>query len=251
MIRIGDHSLYVEEFGPESGPAVVLLHHGLGSTRAWKGQAPVLAEAGYRVLAYDRWGYGASDPRPQLSIPFFEEDRCDLLSLLDDKGIEWPMLVGHSDGGTLALYFAAEHPERVAALVTIAAHVYVEPKMKSEIETIKAQFDSDARLREGLRRIHGEKYADIFSGWFEGWRRKPNLEWDICPQLGKITCPALVVQGEQDEYATPQHAADIAAAIPGASIWLVPGGRHMLTQELSGEFNDRLLTFLDGVRRPG
>ncbi|RPI32007.1 MAG: alpha/beta fold hydrolase [Chloroflexota bacterium] len=90
----------------------------------------------------------------------------------------------------------------------------------------------------------------MFSGWFEGWRRKPNLEWDIRPQLGMITCPALVVQGEQDEYATPQHAADIAAAIPGASLWLVPGGRHMLPQELSGEFNDRLLTFLDGVRRP-
>ncbi len=238
------HSLNVEESGPQEGPAVVLLHHGLGSVRAWKEQIPALEGAGFRVLAYDRWGYGKSGSRQKISIPGFEEDLADLKDLLDSRGIHRASLVGHSDGGTIALYHAALHPEQVACLVVVAAHIYVEAKMEPGIQGVYQVYEQDARFREGLRRAHGEKAEAIFKAWYHGWLDEANLSWDMRPALQNITCPVLVVQGMEDEHATPQHARDLAAAIPGAELWLEPAAKHMLPQEQSQEFNRRVIDFL-------
>ena len=78
---------------------------------------------------------------------------------------------------------------------------------------------------------HGEKYEAVFHNWFDGWQHDEFRCWDMRPILGQISCPSLIVQGEADEHATPQHAKDIAEAIPGAELWLVQGARHMLPQE--------------------
>lgn len=238
------HNLYVEHFGPENGPVVVLLHHGLGSVRAWRGQVPALIEAGFRVVAYDRWGYGGSDARPGLDLPTFGTDLEDLRALLDNLGIQFTALVGHSDGGTIALYFAARHPQRVSCLVTVAAHIYVESKMEPGILDIKQSFEHDERFRMGMQYAHGEKYEAVFHNWFDGWHRIESLGWDMRPVLGQIRCPALIVQGEEDEHATPQHAKDIAGSIPGADLWLIPGAKHMSPQENKAEFNPKILQFL-------
>jgi pimeloyl-ACP methyl ester carboxylesterase len=241
---INGRNLYVESNGPENGPVVVLLHHGLGSARAWRGQIQALGKAGYRVVAYDRWGYGGSDVRSGLDLPTFTTDLDDLRLLLEQLGIQRAALVGHSDGGTMTLYFAAQQPDRVSCLVTVAAHIYVEPKMEPGILGIRQTFEQDERFREGLRRAHGEKYESVFHNWFDGWYCPEYLDWDMRPVLRQIRCPALIVQGEEDEHATPQHAKDIAGAIPGAELWLVEGARHMLPQENAEEFNSRLLQFL-------
>src|SRR3972149_7650399 len=90
------HRVYFELHGPEDGPGVVLLHHGLGSLRAWKSQVPALAEAGYRVLAYDRWGDGASDARPALDLPTFEADQADLAGRFDTARLEEDDLPGRA-----------------------------------------------------------------------------------------------------------------------------------------------------------
>jgi pimeloyl-ACP methyl ester carboxylesterase len=225
---------------------VVLLHHGLGSVRAWKAQTLALAEAGYRVIAYDRWGYGGSDARSQGSMPGFKEDLLDLGVLLDALGVERPSLVGHSDGGTIALYYAAQQPENVARLVVIAAHVYVEQKMDKGIHGVQQAFESDARFREGLRRAHGDKAESVFRNWFDGWVKPENRSWDMRPVLGQIACPTLVIQGMDDEHASPQHALDIAGSIPHASLWLLEGAGHMLPQDRPEDLNFRLLEFLGG-----
>jgi pimeloyl-ACP methyl ester carboxylesterase len=242
--RSGGHTLYYEVHGPQSGPAVFLLHHGLGSTRAWKAQIPALVEAGCRVLVYDRWGYGRSDPRQELSIPTFEDDLADLCSLVEALELQRFSLVGHSDGGTIGLYFAAANPGRLDRMIVIAAHVYVEPKMETGIRAVRQAFENDQGFREGLRRVHGDKVEDVFNAWFEGWHKPANLSWDMRPALGKITCPVLVVQGMQDEHATPQQALDTAAAIPDSELWLARGAAHMLPQELPDGFNRRMLEFL-------
>lgn len=236
--------LYFEEHGSRDGHPVVLLHHGLGSTRAWRAQIPALVEAGFRVIAYDRWGYGGSDPRPGLDIPLFQADRQDLLALLDGLGVERAALVGHSDGGTLALYFAADQPRRVTSLVVVAAHIYIEPKMQTGINAVRRAFEADERFHEGLQRVHGENTLAVFDGWFYGWLRPENLSWDLRPVLSRVTCPVLVVQGMEDEHAVPQHAQDLAAALPRSSLWLEPGVNHMLPQEKPAAFNRRVVEFL-------
>jgi pimeloyl-ACP methyl ester carboxylesterase len=241
---INNHELYVELSGPAAGPAVVLLHHGLGSVRSWRSQVPTLAEAGYRVIAYDRWGYGGSDARSGLDVPWFENDRKDLQALLAGLGIARAALVGHSDGGTLALYHAVGQPRQVERLVLVAAHIYVEPKMQVGIDGVRRAYQRDERFRESLGRVHGEKAQAVFDHWYFGWRRPQHLSWDLRPLLANIRCPALVVQGFDDEHATPQHAQDLAAALPQAELWLEAGANHMLPQEQPDIFNRRLVEFL-------
>jgi len=242
---INGHKIHVITRGPEDGPTVVLLHHGLGLTRAWRRQEGALTAAGYRVVIYDRWGYGRSERRPALSLPCFEDDQSDLLALLDHMGVKRVALIGHSDGGTIALYFAAAHPERVACLATIAAHIYVEPKMGLGILGVRQTFENDADFRRRFQRAHGDQYQQVFDNWFNGWTKPEHMSWDMRPVLRQIHCPALVIQGLEDEHATPRHAEDIAAAIPGAELWLVPEAGHMLQRDAARELNKKLLDFLD------
>lgn len=244
LIEVNGHRLNVEDQGDQQCPAVMLLHHGLGSASAWRNQLPALVGAGFRVVAYDRWGYGRSAERRGIDMPAFSQDLSDLERLLDVLQLDCIALVGHSDGGTIALYFAAGHPERVRCLVTVAAHVYIEDNMQASIVEVFQQFQRDQRMRAGLRRVHGEKFEQTFRNWFEGWRECGCADWDMRPQLAEIRCPTMVVQGTQDEHATPQHAIDTAAAVPGAELWLVERARHMLPQEHVEQFNPRLLEFL-------
>ncbi|OGO60590.1 MAG: hypothetical protein A2029_08815 [Chloroflexi bacterium RBG_19FT_COMBO_47_9] len=243
-IFVNGHTLDYEVVGPENGPVVVLLHHGLGSMRAWRGQVPALVEAGYKVMAYDRWGYGDSDTRPRLDLPSFSTDLNELNCLMEQLGIQRAALIGHSDGGTIALYFAAQQAMKVSCLVVVAAHIYVELKKEPGFLGIKDAFETDEHFKLGLRTAHGEKYGEVFQNWFEGWHQPEMLTWDMRPLLGQIRCPALIVQGEKDEYAAPQHAMDIASSIDGAELWLIPDGKHMIPQENKAEFNTRLLRFL-------
>ncbi len=246
-MKVNNHHLHIETHGPEGAPVVVFLHHGLGSTRAWRGQVPAFVEAGYRVIVYDRWGYGQSDPRPQLDVPGFEDDLADLKETLERLNVERSTFVGHSDGGTLALYYAVRYPERVSVMVTVAAHIYLEPKMEPGILSIKAAFENDERFRKGLQRVHGEKFESVFWNWFNGWHKPEALHWDMRPLLKKISCPVLIVQGEEDEHATPQHAIDVAEAIPNAELWLEPGAGHMFPQDQPEKFNKRLLKYMSAV----
>lgn len=238
------HQLSVGMAGRSDCPAVVLLHHGLGSQQSWYATIPALAAAGYRVVAYDRWGYGGSQPRQGFGIPYFEDDLKDLQVICSQLEINPAALVGHSDGGTIALYYASIHPELVAALVVVGAHVYVEHKMDAGILGVRTAYERDERFRAGLRRLHGEQTERVFYNWFDGWRRQENLVWDMRPQLRQITSPTLVIQGLEDVHASPQHARDIAASISKAELWLVPGVNHMLPQDMPDEFNQRVLSFI-------
>jgi pimeloyl-ACP methyl ester carboxylesterase len=245
MTLINGHNIYVENHGPEDGRPVVLLHHGLGSTRAWRRQIPALTAAGYRLIVYDRWGYGKSDARANFSPPEFEQDINDLSGLLDHYAVEQTGLVGHSDGGTIALYYAAQFPQQVSCLVTVAAHIYLEPKMGPGMQGILDAVEHDARSQKGLKRAHGDKLEGLVKAWYDGWLTPEALSWDMRPSLAKVVCPTLVIQGEDDEHTTPQHARDIAVAIPNAELWLVPGAPHMLPKTIKEQFNHRLITFLN------
>lgn len=244
------HTLHWERAGEPGAPAVVFLHHGLGSTRAWKQQQSAFVAGGWQTLAYDRWGYGRSSSRPSLDLPGFGADLDDLAALLDDQGLERAALVGHSDGGTVALYFAARFPERISALITVAAHIYLEATMLPGMLALRQAFEHDERFRQGLVRAHGDKVDSVFSNWYDGWVRAEHLAWDMRPMLSGVRCPTLVIQGELDEHATPQHAHNLAAAVAEGHLWLISGVGHMPAQDQPDEFNRRVLEFLEPFR-PG
>ena len=100
-------------------------------------------------------------------------------------------LVGHSDGGTIALYFAAQYPDQVTCLVTVAAHIYVEPKMEPGILGIQQAFETDEHFRTGLRYAHGAKYESVFHNWFDGWHRIESLSWDMRPIIRPDQMPGI------------------------------------------------------------
>ncbi len=237
------HRLYWERHGSLEAPVVLLLHHGLGSVRAWRHQIPALVEAGWGALAYDRWGYGRSDPRPRFTADYHEQDKAEAFALLDHLGIRRFALVGHSDGGTIAILMAAEQPERVARLVLIAAHIYCEPKTMEGVEEVPETLQRP-RVRRSLAREHGERAESLVYAWMRPWVEGELRDWDIRDRLARISCPTLVVQGVEDEHATPQHAVDIAAGIPDSDLWLIPEVGHMPTHEVPEELNRRLVAFL-------
>jgi pimeloyl-ACP methyl ester carboxylesterase len=109
---------------------------------------------------------------------------------------------------------------------------------------VRQTFENDAEFRRRFQRAHGEKYQQVFDNWFNGWLKPEHLSWDMRPVLRQIHCPTLVIQGLEDEQATSQHAEDIAAAITGAELWLVPGASHMLQKDAARALNQKLLLFL-------
>ena len=121
--------------------------------------------------------------------------------------------------------------------------------MAPGIESVRAAYETQPVFQQGLKRLHGEKTDAVFNGWYNGWRRPDNLGWNIQTLLKGISCPVLVVQGEYDEHATPKHAEDIARGIEKAELWLVPGERHMLPQDIPEIFNLRAMNFIKEVRQ--
>lgn len=243
-LEINGHSLYIETYGPDSGDAILLLHHGLGAVRSWKEQKHVIARYGYRVVVYDRWGHGKSAARESWSMPYFKEDLADLQAIMDFLEIPKAIMIGHSDGGKIAMYYTISNPSRVISLVVVSAHIYIEEKMKPGIQSVKQDFENDHRFQAKMRRVHGGKSEALFWGWYKGWTSADILEWDMRPDIHQISCPTLVIQGMQDEHASPEHAQDIAAAIPHSELWLVPDAEHMIPQDYAEEFNRRVLEFI-------
>lgn len=247
FLQLSDHELYYEIHGPTQAVSVICLHHGLGSLLSWRHQVGVLREADCRLILYDRWGYGRSSPRDFYLIPGFEPDLIDLELLVDQLVGDRVVLVGHSDGGSIGLLFAARHPEKVAGLISLAAHAYLEPKMEASIREVAVRFAQDEEFCIALQRHHGDKASQVFKGWLGGWLDPASAGWDIRPELEKISCPVLIMQGLEDEHATPQHARDIANSIPNADVYLAPGADHMLQQRQANLFNRELIGFMESL----
>jgi pimeloyl-ACP methyl ester carboxylesterase len=247
IMKINGRSIAYQRTGPKNRPLLVLLHHGLGAIRSWKKQIEAFNQAGYQVLTYDRWGHGDSAERDHWSMPNFEPDLADLQRILTQLDCTQVTLIGHSDGGNIAMHYAIQHPQQVASLVLIAAHIFIEPKMTNGIQALKHAFEDDPGFQTRLRRVHGSKSEAVFWGWIHGWTRPGLRDWDMRPLLNQISCPTLVVQGTHDEHASEQHARDLARGIPNAQLWLLPGAGHMLPQDHPVEFNPRVLKFLQHV----
>lgn len=238
------HGLYWERYGLENERTVLLLHHGLGSIEAWSGQIGALVAADWHVIAYDRWGYGRSDARPQFEESFLQHDADEALQLLQSLNLEKINIVGHSDGGTIALMLASECPQWVERMAVVAVHIYIEPKIGPGLAEIAQSIDNPAFVK-ALSRQHGQKAEAMARAWVDRWQRMGPQELDIQHLLPNIECPTLVIQGAQDELATAQHAYDIADGVQNGRVWLIPGVGHMPPHEVPEIFNQMVLGFLE------
>lgn len=188
--------------GREDAPELVFLHEGLGSVSHWKDFPARVAEAtGCPVTVYSRYGSGHSDLLSQPhSVRYMHEEALQSLpDLLSQLEIENPILVGHSDGGSIAIIYAGVH-DRVRGLVLLAPHVFVEDLSVTSIAGAKMSFET-TNLPEKLARHHRDA-ARTFWGWNNIWLDPAFRSWNIEEYLPRITCPALVIQGLEDQYGT-------------------------------------------------
>lgn len=211
------------------GPVLVLLHDSLGSVALWRDFPERLAEAtGLEVLAYDRRGHGASEPfgpRPRTSA-YLHEEASILARVLDEVGVEGAVLFGHSDGGSIALLAAAHHPRLVRAVVSEAAHVFVEERTLEGVRAAQRAL-GEGDLLARLEKHHGAKAEALAAAWIDTWLAPWFRGWNVEEDLRRIRCPVLVLQGELDEYGTEAQVQAIAGGVSGpARAMILPGLRH-------------------------
>ncbi len=199
------HLRQVEDEQP-GVPTLVFLHEGLGTIAIWGDVPDALCRAtGCPGVIYERPGYGASNPR---SLPWpddvlEQEAEVVLPAVLDALSIDRPVLIGHSDGGTIALLYAAAFPERVSAVVTLAAHVVLDEITLAGVLALERDWQEGSDLRAELERLHGPGADTLFRGWSGLWLDPARRAWSIVDRLPLITCPVLAIQGTDDEYGLP------------------------------------------------
>jgi pimeloyl-ACP methyl ester carboxylesterase len=212
-------------------PWLVFLHEGLGSIAQWKDfPESISALSQLPTLVYDRYGYGHSEKlskkrRSDFAAIAAREELPDLLKKLQ---IEEPIgLIGHSDGATIALMYAAANPDRVRMVVSEAAHVMLEDISRSGIKNTIKLFE-ETKLRDFLERYHGDRTESMFYGWAHTWISGELDHWDMKEDLMRITSPVLAIQGTDDEYGSPEQLEWIRRYCRGpVDVLLIPECGHI------------------------
>jgi pimeloyl-ACP methyl ester carboxylesterase len=235
---------------PEAAPTLVLLHEGLGCVALWRDFPETLAEAtGCGVFAYSRFGYGGSDavplPRP---MRYMHDEALNVLPrVLDAAGVRRAVLIGHSDGGSIAAIHAGGVSDpRVRGLVLIAAHFIVEEINTAAIRAIKANFEQ-GDLRARLARYHRD--VDMaFRGWNDAWLDPRFRTFDITEQVARILVPVLALQGTDDPYGTEAQLRLLEReAQCSVETRLIEGARHSPHLEARRATLDAIVPFVRSV----
>ena len=252
--RIGGSDLEYRMIGPapDVAPTIVMLHEGLGSAGLW-GDFPERLQAATSagVFVYSRAGYGASSPvtlpRP---LDYMHSEALDVLpKLLDAIGFQRGLLLGHSDGASIAAIYAggvADH--RVRGVVMIAPHFIVEDISVSSIAGIKVAYET-AGLRAKLARWHGD-VDNAFYGWNGAWLDPGFRDWDISEYLAYIRVPVAILQGANDQYGTIRQieVAREECYCP-VDVTVIPGAGHQPHREAPSATLDAISEFANAVLR--
>lgn len=214
---------------PQAAPSIVMLHEGLGSVSLWQNfPERVAAATGCGVLAYSRFGYGQSDPAPlPWPLPYMQEEAALLPRILDATGIRRCVLLGHSDGGSIAAIHAGSRQDfSLCGLMLLAPHFVVEEVTLAGIRDARHRWDT-TDWRDRLARHHRDADA-VFRGWNDAWL-DPGFPaaLDLHAELAHIRVPMLIIQGEADPYGTIEqaHLAEREAYCPVEAL-LLPGIGH-------------------------
>jgi len=251
-VAAGGRLLEVQRIGAgvPGRPVLVFLHEGLGSVTMWRGFPARVAHAtGCAAVVYSRQGYGNSAPLagPRGVRYMHDEALVVLPELLGALAVECPVLVGHSDGGSIALIHAgAGHP--VAGLVLLAPHVMVEDVAIASIAAAKVAFET-TDLRARLARHHADPDA-AFRGWNDIWLHPDFRSWNIEAYLPRIACPVLAIQGEDDEYGTMEQVLRIERQVRDVDVLALADCRHSAHRDQPEAVIDAITRFLDRVSAP-
>jgi pimeloyl-ACP methyl ester carboxylesterase len=237
--------------GPDEAPTLVLLHEGLGCVALWRDIPERLAEAtGWGVFAFSRFGYGGSDPTP-LPRPMsymYHEAQIVLPEVLRAAEIRRAVLLGHSDGGSIAAIYAGSNGQCLLGLVTIAAHFFVEDLNIASIRRIGADYET-GDLRQRLARYHRE-VDNAFRGWNDAWLDPRFRAFDLTALLPAIRIPILALQGEDDPYGTEEQLRVLAGKVrvPITSR-LIRGARHAPHLEAKDETLALITDYIADLQR--
>jgi pimeloyl-ACP methyl ester carboxylesterase len=234
MVALGDRSLRVRRLAPLRSDGLdrttlIFLHEGLGCIEMWRDFPQLLCDAtACNGVVYDRTGYGGSGAWPSDPGRRYMEIEADevLPRLLAALGVEDCVLVGHSDGGTIALNYAAADPEPLRAVVTIAAHAVNEPVSVAAIQRARDAFAA-GDLRRRLLKYHGGNVDGAFHLWCDAWLAPGFEPMDANRRLPGVQVPVQAIQGEDDEYGSELQLGIIAGKVGGyCETRLIPACGH-------------------------
>jgi pimeloyl-ACP methyl ester carboxylesterase len=252
FLRVGGRRLEYARWAAarEGAPTLVFLHEGLGSVSLWRDfPARAAGATGRAALAYSRAGYGRSDPgRGPWGVDFMHREAALLPEVLDAAGVADAVLVGHSDGASIALIHAGSDPSpRVRALALLAPHVFVEDvTVRSIARLVRACRETDLPAR--FARHHGANTAALLDAWTGIWLAPEFRGWNLEEHLPRVAAPVLVVQGEADEYGTMRQVEAVRRGVPGpVRTLLLPGAGHAPHHDAPGAVLAALTAFVEGL----
>ena len=219
FVEINGHRIEYADIAArrDGAPTLILLHEGLGSLAMWRDFPARLAHAtGCRTVTYSRWGYGRSDrfPGPRDPRYMHREALDELPALRAALAIDDPVLVGHSDGASIALIHTGSRRWKVRGLILEAPHVFVEDVSIAGIEEAKHAYESDD-LKRRLARYHAD-VEGVFRGWNDIWLSAAFRDWNIEEYLPGVNCPVLAIQGIDDQYGTVAQVNAVARGVKGS-----------------------------------
>jgi len=233
-------------------PVLVFLHEGLGSVALWKKfPEQFCRDNGFTGLVFSRYGYGNSTARPadeKWPVSYMHDQARQVLPALFEKlGISKPMLLGHSDGGSIALIFASHFPDQISGLIVLAPHIMVEDISIASIEKAREAYLGSS-LRSQLKKYHDD-VDSAFWGWNDIWLNRSFRNWDIRSELADITCPVLAIQGENDAYGTMAQIEGIQEKKPDAQLLAISDCGHAPHQDQAQSLSDSVAAWIKSIIR--
>ena len=240
VIDAGQGRLFARRWTPHAHDArlapVVLFHDSLGCVELWRDFPQRLAMAtGRAVVAYDRLGFGRSDPHPgKLDIDFIDQEaRQDFRTVREALGLGRFVALGHSVGGGMAVVCAVVHGESCDAVITESAQTFAEGHTLAGIRLAREAFAEPGQL-ERLKKYHGEKAAWVLNAWIDHWLSPEVAGWSLDGYLRDVRCPALALHGDQDEYGSLAHPRRIVE-LAGGRLVVLPACGHVPHREQPGQ----------------
>lgn len=258
MVGTGLGRLYVKAWGWDRTAAgakapIVLFHDSLGCVEVWRDFPQRLALAtGRGVIAYDRLGFGRSDPHPgRLRAGFVKDEALTAFPALKEQlGLERFVAFGHSVGGGMAIGVASVFAQACQALITVAAQTFAEDRTLQGIRDAKRLFGEAGQI-DRLKRYHGDKAGWVLDAWTGTWLSAEFASWKVDDDLALVRCPVLVIHGDRDEYGSEVHPLRIGALVTGpATVEILTDCGHVPHRERERDVMEMIAVFL-GTALPG